>query len=106
LFAWDEQMVARPDAVGAWSVTPDQLKYAFTLRPGQTFHDGSPVTARDAVASVRRLLAKETLGRTLAPFVAAVDVVDDKTFTIRMKEPFGFTTFTLSGVNLAAGIMP
>jgi peptide/nickel transport system substrate-binding protein len=105
LFAWDEQMAAKPDAVGAWSVTPDQLRYSFTLRPGQRFHDGSPVTARDAVASVRRSLAKETLGRTLAPFVAAVDVVDDASFTMTMKEPFGFTLFSLSGVNQAAGIM-
>src|SRR6185436_1588421 len=105
LFAWDEQMVARPDAVGAWSVTPDQLKYTFTLRPGQKFHDGSPVTAKDAVASVKRALAKETLGRTLDPFVAAVDAVDDGTFTLTMKEPFGFTVFSLSGINQAAGIM-
>jgi peptide/nickel transport system substrate-binding protein len=105
LFAWDETMTARPDAVGDWSVTPDQLKYTFSLRPGLKFHDGSQVTARDAVASVKRALAKETLGRTLAPFVASVDIVDDKTFTLAMKEPFGFTVFSLSGVNQAAGIM-
>jgi peptide/nickel transport system substrate-binding protein len=106
LFAWDENLEAQPQMVDAWSMSPDKLTYAFTLRPGLKFHDGSPVTARDAVASVKRLLARETLGRTLEAFVAAVDLVDDKSFTIRMKEPFGFTTFALSGVNLAAGIMP
>ena len=105
LFAWDDKSVAQPDAVGAWSVTPDNLKYTFTLRAGLKFHDGSPVTAKDAVASVKRLLARETIGRTLQTFVASVDVVDDKTLTLTMKEPFGFTTFALSGINQAAGIM-
>jgi len=105
LFAWDEKGEAKPDAVGAWSVSADNLKYTFTLRPGLKFHDGSPVTAKDAVASVKRLMARETLGRTLQTFVASVDVVDDKTLTLTMKEPFGFTTFSLSGINQAAGIM-
>jgi len=105
LFAWDEKLEAKPDAVGAWSVSPDKLKYTFTLRPNQKFHDGSPVTTKDAVASVKRLLGRETLGRTLQPFVASVDIVDDKTFTLTMKEPFGFTLFALSGINQAAGIM-
>ena len=105
LFAWDEKLEAKPDAVGNWSMSPDKLKYTYTLRPGLKFHDGSPVTAKDAVASVKRLMARETLGRTLQSFAASVDVVDDKTFTITLKEPFGFTNFTLSGINQAAGIM-
>ena len=105
LFGWDEKGVAHPQMVGAWSLSPDKLKYSFTLRSGLKFHDGSPVTAKDAVASVKRGLDRETLGKTLAPFVAAVDVVDDKTFTLSMKEPFGFTTFSLAGLNGAAGIM-
>ncbi|MBM3546478.1 MAG: ABC transporter substrate-binding protein [Alphaproteobacteria bacterium] len=105
LFSWDAKMEAKPDAVGSWSVTPDNLKYTFTPRPGLKFHDGSPVTAKDAVASTKRLIARESLGRTLEPFVASIEAVDDKTMTLTLKEPFGFTTFTLSGMNNAAGIM-
>jgi len=88
-----------------WSMSPDKLKYTYTLRACLKVHDGSPVMTKAVVASVKRLLARETLGRTLEPFVASVDRVDDKTFTISMKEPFGFPNFTLSGVNVAAGIM-
>jgi peptide/nickel transport system substrate-binding protein len=105
LFGWDVTGEAQPQMVDDWSMSADKLKYTFSLRPGLKFHDGSPVTARDAVASVKRLIARETLGRTLEPFVASVDLVDDKTFTLSMKEPFGFTTFTLSGLNVAAGVM-
>ena len=105
LFAWDEKLEAKPDAVGNWSMSPDKLKYTYTLRDGLKFHDGSPVTAKDAVASVKRLMARETLGRTLQSFAASVDVVDDKTFTITLNGTAFVTASTggaLADVNATA----
>ena len=54
LFALDGNRRPQPQMVGAWSLSPDSRTYTFTLRPGLRFHDGSPVRAADAVASIRR----------------------------------------------------
>ncbi len=43
-----------------WSVTPDGLRYEFTLRQGLRWSDGQPLTAADFVASYRRLLTPAT----------------------------------------------
>ena len=49
LFGWDANMVPRPQMVESWTKSEDRLLYTFTLRPGLSFHDGSPVTTRDVV---------------------------------------------------------
>ena len=39
-------------------ISPDRLTYRFLIRPGITFHDGSPLTAQDVVFSLQLLKAK------------------------------------------------
>lgn len=46
-----------PHLASSWDASKDATTYTFHLRPGATFHDGSPVTAADVVYSVKRLLA-------------------------------------------------
>ncbi len=43
----------------SWSVSEDKLTWTFKLRPGVEFHDGSPLTAQVAAASLNRLRAKK-----------------------------------------------
>ncbi len=43
-----------PDLADRVDSTPDGLTWTFHIRPGVSFHDGSPVVAADAVASLRR----------------------------------------------------
>lgn len=69
---------------------PDERTWVFTLRDNATFHDGSPVTANDAKASLERLANTEEA--PLAPLWAPLDSVeatDEKTLTIRTTEPLG-----------------
>lgn len=40
----------------SWVVSPDGKTFTFTLRPGQKFHDGSPLTAEDAAFSLQRVV--------------------------------------------------
>ena len=55
-----------------WSVSRDGLIWRFTLRDGVKFHDGSPLTARDAAASFQRLLHPEDLQVPPNPVAAGV----------------------------------
>ncbi|GAA1607699.1 ABC transporter substrate-binding protein [Actinoplanes couchii] len=43
-----------PDLAESWTVSDDQLTYTFKLRQGITFHDGTPFTSADVVASFNR----------------------------------------------------
>src|SRR6185312_2839364 len=52
----DENLEMQPALAQSWDVSPDQLTWTFQLRPGVTFHDGSPLTAEDVVFSYRRII--------------------------------------------------
>jgi peptide/nickel transport system substrate-binding protein len=89
LFALDGEGVIRPQMVDTHTVSADGLTYSFTLRDGLFFHDGAPVTSDDCIASIRRWAARDTLGQKLMTFVASMDAVDTRTFTIKLKEKTG-----------------
>src|SRR5450631_1358727 len=48
LFALDSKFAPKPQMVESYSKSPDGLTWKFKLRPGLKFHDGQPVTAKDA----------------------------------------------------------
>src|SRR6516225_1302933 len=95
LFAWDSKLQPKPQMVESYQVSPDRLVYTFTLRPGLKFHDGQPVTAKDVITSVKRWMVRNTLGQALTKFVDKIEAADDKTFVIRLKEPFAFVEMAL-----------
>jgi len=88
LFGHDESGVARPQMVAEHKVSPDGLTYEMTLRPGLEFHDGSKVTARDCVASIRRWGARDGAGQHLFKEVADVSARGDNAFTIKLGKPY------------------
>src|SRR3954468_24997955 len=55
----DADLQMRPALAESWDVTPDQLTWTFRVRPGVTFHDGSPLTADDVVFTYRRIIDEE-----------------------------------------------
>ena len=103
LFSWDANMVPRPQMVDTWTTSDDRLLYTFTLRPGLMFHDGSPVTTRDVIATLRRMFVRDSQNQIFAGLIASMDCVDDRTFTLRLKEPFNYVEFLLGGSNGVAG---
>src|SRR5215813_9228513 len=106
LFSWDADMAARPQMVERWTVSDDKLLYTFTLRSGLQFSEGSPVTTRDVIATLKRLFLRDSQIQSLAQRVASLESIDDRTFTLGLKEPFRFVEFLLGGSNgIAGGIM-
>src|SRR5271166_4389215 len=88
LFALDSKFRPQPQMVGDYSISPDQLQYSFTLRNGLKFHDGAPVRGVDCVASLKRWMVRDSSGQSLATTVDRIAADEDKSFTIRLKEPF------------------
>ena len=105
LFSFDSRFQPKPQMVDTWTVSPDSLAYTFTLRPGLVFHDGQPVTAADCVASLKRWMVKVSSGQILGKFVASTEVVDQSTFRLILKEPFGLVLDML-GNPTTAFMMP
>lgn len=99
LFAMDSKGEIRPQMVDTWNVSDDRLTWNFTLREGLTWHDGAPVTAADAVASIRRWAPRSALGRRLAAVVGSIEAVDARSFRIVLKEPSGLVLDALGRPN-------
>ncbi len=72
-----------------WKVSDDKLTYTFTLRDGLKWHDGTPVTAEDCVASLKRWGKRDGMGQKLFDFIASLEPTDAKTITLKLKEPYG-----------------
>lgn len=96
LFALDEQLQVQPQMVDSYEISDDNLTYTFTLRDGLLWHDGAPVTAEDAIASIERWGEKDSMGQLLMSFVDGMKAVDDKTFQMQLKEPYGLVLLSLA----------
>ena len=96
LFALDSHGVPRPQMVQSHTVSDDRMTWRFTLRDGLAFHDGAPVRAADAVASIRRWVQRDVVGRALAAATAAMETIDDKTFELRLAQPFALVLEALA----------
>ncbi len=89
LFAMDAEFNIRPQMVDAWQVSADGRAYIFKLRDGLAWHDGTPVTAEDCVASLKRWAARDTMGQKLAERTSGWRVLDATTFELTLNAPFG-----------------
>jgi peptide/nickel transport system substrate-binding protein len=89
LYGIDEAGRTHPQLAEGHSVEDDGRRWVFTLRSGPVFHDGEPVRAADAVASIRRWMARDTHGQTLAARLEEIRVLDDRRFEMRLRQAFG-----------------
>jgi peptide/nickel transport system substrate-binding protein len=88
LVATDSNFKIQPQ-MADWKVSDDKLTYTFTLRDGLKWHDGTPVTAEDCVASLQRWAKVDGMGQKLLDFTASIEATDPKTITLKLKEPYG-----------------
>ncbi|HEX2888341.1 ABC transporter substrate-binding protein [Vineibacter terrae] len=106
LIAQDDHFRPQPQ-MASWQISADGLTYTFTLRDGLKFHDGAPVTAADAVASLQRWGSKDTGGKMLFSQTASLEAKGDKTVVWTLKRPFPALPNILSKMStIPAFIMP
>jgi peptide/nickel transport system substrate-binding protein len=95
LFATDEKGEIKPQMADTYKVSDDGLTHTITLRDGLLWHDNTPVTAEDCIASIRRWGAKDGMGQKLMSFVDTMTATDAKTITIKLKEKTGLVLSAL-----------
>jgi peptide/nickel transport system substrate-binding protein len=95
LLSMDEKFALKPQMADKWEVSADKLTYTFTLRDGLLFHDGKPVTSEDVIASIKRWGSKDSMGQKLLSFVQELKPVNEKTFQLVLKEPYGLVLESL-----------
>jgi peptide/nickel transport system substrate-binding protein len=61
------------------------------------------VTTRDVIASLKRWMARDTIGGKLGEYTDSMEVVDDKSFTLKLKRPMALVPFALGS---AVGQIP
>ncbi|MCY3703245.1 MAG: ABC transporter substrate-binding protein [Rhodospirillales bacterium] len=99
LFALDENLEVQPQMVDRWSVSEDGLIWRFVLRAGLRWHDGTPVTAADCVASIQRWSARDGMGQKLADATRELRVVDAETFELELSAPYGLVLESLGKIS-------
>ncbi len=88
LYGLNGQFRASPQMVAGAVTDADGTEWKLGLRPGLKFHDGTPVLARDCVASIRRWGARDAFGQALMAATNELSAPDDATIRFRLKRPF------------------
>ncbi len=105
LFALDATNTPRPQMVEHYQTSADGLTWTFTLRAGLLWHDGHPVRPVDCIASIRRWAQKDGMGKALATVTAGMDVVDERSFRLRLNRPVGFVLDALGKIDSTVPFM-
>ncbi|MBW9107054.1 ABC transporter substrate-binding protein [Paraburkholderia phenoliruptrix] len=96
LLAYDFDMRPKPQLATAWTVSPDGLKYSFTLRRNVRWHDGQPFTSADVAFSIELLKSIHPRGRSTFANVTRVSTPDAHTAIIELSKPAPYLPKALS----------
>ncbi len=89
LVSWDEEGALQPQMLEDWSVEDGGATFVFTLREGQLFHDGDPVTSDDVIASMHRWREKSAYGSFFNDALVEFAKIDDNQLSAKFSEPVG-----------------
>ncbi len=88
LYGVDTAYHAKPQMIAGHVSEDGGRLWTLTLRDGLTFHDGTPVLARDAVASLKRWGRRDAFGSALFAALDELSAASDKVLRFRLKYPF------------------
>ena len=103
LFSIDGDLKPQPQMVERHTVSADGLEYTFVLREGLAWHDGTPVTAADCVASLQRWMPRDTMGQKLLANLKELVAVDARTIRLTLSGPYAFV---LESLAKPGGVVP
>lgn len=89
LYAMDETLTPRPHLVEGTAIEDDGKRWRITLREGIRFHDGEPLRAQDAVASIQAWIRTgDAFARKIASVTDSLEATSDRELQFRLKKPF------------------
>ena len=88
----------RPSLAASWSIENDGTRYVFSLQSGVTFHDGATFSSEDVKFSIDRAMAEDSTNAQKGLFanIDSVEVIDDNTVAINLKQADGSLLFNLA----------
>ncbi|HVY14951.1 MAG TPA: ABC transporter substrate-binding protein [Rhodopila sp.] len=105
LYGQDGTFTPSPQMLEGHVVENDGKLWKLTLRSGLLWHDGTPVLARDCVASIRRWAARDAYGGALMAVTDELSAPDDKTIQFRLHKPFPLLPYALSKPTTPSPVM-
>jgi peptide/nickel transport system substrate-binding protein len=106
LYGRDQAFNPQPQMLAGHVIDNDGLRWTMKLRDGLFWHDGTPVLARDCVASLQRWLKRDPTSVIIDARVAEITAPDDRTLVWRLKKPFPLLPHFLSKVQPQPVMMP
>ncbi len=107
LYGIDAAFNPQPQMLAGHTVEQDGKLWRLTLRPGLTFHDGEPVLAKDAVASIRRWAQRDAFGSALLAATDEITAPSDRVVQLRLNKPFPMLPLAMGhGSNTMLPVMP
>jgi peptide/nickel transport system substrate-binding protein len=106
LYGRDAALNPHPQMVAADQVEDAGHRWTMRLRDNLWWHDGTPVLARDCIASLRRWMKRDPAGATLETRIDALEAPDDRTIVFRLNQPFPHLRTLLSRFNTAPIMVP
>ena len=102
LIRFDSRGLPQPDLADSWGASADGTIYNFSIRPNAVWHDGQPVTSDDVLFTIEMIKSAGSLfPQDVKDLWSQVEVkrLDDKTFQIKLPEPFApFLDYATFGV--------
>ena len=106
LYGLDGTLNPQPQMVEGHVVADDGRTWKMTLRDGLKFHDGTPVLARDAVASIDRWSRNDPFGQNVRAVTDEMTAPSDRVIQFRLKKPFPLLPVALAKSSSYCPVLP
>ncbi len=106
LYGLDDSLQPQPQMVEGHVIEDDGRTWHMTLRDGMTFHDGTPVLARDAIASIDRWSRNDPFGQNVRAVTDELSAPADRVIQFRLKKPFPLLPTALAKPSSYCPVMP
>ncbi len=108
--AWsDDELMLQPRIAESWEPNEDGSVWTFAIRQGVTFHDGTPLSAEDVVATIEYHLGNESNALSALTGVLSAgntQLADDSTVEFTLDAPNGNFPYLVSSDNYNLIILP
>jgi peptide/nickel transport system substrate-binding protein len=106
LYGLDESFTPQPQMAEGHTIENDGKVWKITLREGLKFHDGTPVLARDAVASIDRWTQIDVFGQNVRAATDEMTATSDRVIQFRLKKPFPLLSTALAKPSSFCPVLP